>query len=297
MTATEPGRVVAIVTHARHVPAQERERFGVDARAWVEDRSGFVLETCHRIEAYAVLREGSTVDRQQVPHGGQRLVDGAAVRHAMAVAVGRDSVVVGEDQVLHQLRDAIAAARGHGGLDPVLERLFTVALRAGRRARSWRQGPPLSLADVAIAAIVSRAGSLRGRELLVVGAGQMAALAARAGIAAGATVSIASRTPARAEALATRLGGQALPFDPGSCVGGITGIVVALRGQWPTSAATEEALVAGEAIVIDLSVPPAASGDLVAALQQLRNFDCRISKILLWHTSFLIFLIGLWYQT
>ena len=266
MTAPQPGRLVALVTHARHVSAVERESFGVRAREWSARRSGFVFETCHRVEAYAVLREESTADRRQIPEGGQCFVDEAVARHAIAVAVGRDSVVVGEDQVLHQLREAIAAARASGTLDPVLERLFTVASGAGRRARSWRQGPARSLADLAIAAIQRRAGPLHGRELLVVGAGQMAALAVRSGLAAGATISIASRTPARAEALAGRFGGRARPFDPGSHVSESAGIVVALRGAWPTSAATDEALAAGEAIVVDLSVPPAVAEDLSAAL-------------------------------
>lgn len=266
MTAAQPGRLVALVTHARHVSAVERESFGFRAREWSARRSGFVLETCHRVEAYGVLREDSTSDCHQLPEGGQCFVDESVVRHAIAVAVGRDSVVVGEDQVLHQLRAAIATARASDTLDPVLERLFTVASRAGRTARSWRQGPSRSLADVAIEAIQRRAGPLHGRELLVVGAGQMSALAARSGLLAGATVSIASRTPARAEALATRFGGRARPFDPGSHVGDSAGIIIALRGVWPTSAATDAALAAGEAIVVDLSVPPAVAEYLAIAL-------------------------------
>ena len=266
MTAAHPGRLVALVTHARHVPALERESFGLRAREWAARRSGFVFETCHRVEAYGVLHEESTADSDQMPQGGRRFLDEAVVRHAIAVAVGRDSVVVGEDQVLHQLREAIAAARGHDTLHPVLERLFTVASRAGRRARSWHQGPSRSLADLAIEAIQCRTGPFQGRQLLVVGAGQMAALAVRAGLVAGATVSIASRTPARAEALAARFGVRARPFDPGSHVGASAGIIVALRGVWPTSAATDAALAAGAAIVVDLSVPAAVAGDLAIAL-------------------------------
>jgi len=111
VTATQPGRLVALVTHARHVSAVERESFGLRAREWSAHRSGFVLETCHRVEAYGVLREDSTADCHQLPEGGRCFVDEAVVRHAIAVAVGRDSVVVGEDQVLHQLREAIATAR------------------------------------------------------------------------------------------------------------------------------------------------------------------------------------------
>ncbi len=266
--ATESGRLVALVTHARHVPSVERERFGVGAWEWSAHHAGFVLETCHRVEAYGVIHEGEAADARQIPEGGRLYVDEAVVRHAIAVAVGRDSVVVGEDQVLHQLREAVAAARGNGTLDPILERLFTFALRAGRRARSWRQGQAPSLADLAIAAIERRAGPLRGRGLLVVGSGQMGALAARAGLAAGATVSIASRTPSRAEALAVRLGGRAVPFDPGEALAEVAGVVVALRGRWSLTAETDEALLASEAVVIDLSVPPALAEDLTIPLGQ-----------------------------
>jgi glutamyl-tRNA reductase len=273
--ATESGRLVALVTHARHVPSVERERFGVGAREWSAHHGGFVLETCHRVEAYAVIHEGEAVDARQIPEGGRLHVDEAVVRHAIAVAVGRDSVVVGEDQVLHQLREAVAAARGNGTLDPILERLFAFALRAGRRARSWRQGRAPSLADLAIAAIERRAGPLRGRGLLVVGSGQMGALAARAGLAAGATVSIASRTPTRAKALAVRLGGRAVPFDPGEALAAeVAGVVVALRGRWSMSAETDEALLASEAVVVDLSVPPAlAEGVTVSLGQRLVSAD------------------------
>ena len=266
MTGAHPGRLIALVTHARHVPAVERESFGLSAREWAARRSGFVFETCHRVEAYGVLHEESTAESDQMPRGGRRFLDEAVVHHAIAVAVGRDSVVVGEDQVLHQLREAIAAARARDSLHPALERLFTVASRAGRRARSWHEGPSRSLADLAIEAIQSRTGPIQGRQLLVVGAGQMAALAVRAGLAAGATISIASRTPARAEALAARFGVRARPFDPGGHVGATAGIVVALRGVWPTSAATDAALAAGAAIVVDLSVPPAVAEDLAIAL-------------------------------
>jgi glutamyl-tRNA reductase len=266
VTPIEGGRLAALATHARDVPFVERERFGVVAREWSARRGGFVLETCHRVEAYAVANDDFSVDSRALPSGGAFLVDDAVVRHAIAVAVGRDSVVLGEDQVLHQLRDAIAAARDTRALDPILERLFTIALRAGRQARSWRQGPGRSLADMAIAAIERRAGSLRGRPLLVVGAGQMGALAARSGLTAGATVEIASRTPSRAEALAVRLRARSVPFDPGPAVTDVAGILIALRGPWSLPGATHKALRRSEAVVVDLSVPSALAHDLAAAL-------------------------------
>jgi glutamyl-tRNA reductase len=264
--AAESRRLVALVTHARQVPAAERERFGIGVRDWSARHGGFVLETCHRVEAYAVLEPGDTVDAELLPAGGLVQADETAIRHAIAVALGRDSVVVGEDQILHQLREALARPRESGTLDPSLDRLFAFALRAGRRARSWRQGRAPSLADLAIATIERRVGPIRGRGLLVVGAGQMGALAAQAGRAAGATVAIASRTQIRADSLALRVGVQAVPFDPDGALAEFTGIVVALRGRWSISTATEKALLASGAVVVDLSVPSALSEDLVVSL-------------------------------
>src|SRR5207248_514505 len=83
------------------------------------------------------------------------------------------------------------------------ERLFDLALRAGRRARSWRQGPSRSLADVAVAEAERRGVSLGGRDVLVVGSGEMGRLAARAARRVGGKVRVASRIDAHAAALAS----------------------------------------------------------------------------------------------
>jgi glutamyl-tRNA reductase len=263
--AVEPGGVVALVTHARRVPAIERERFALQARGW-RRVGGLLLETCHRVEAYLVTDRAPADLRTSLPEGGRLVVGQAAVRHAISVAVGLDSVVVGEDQVLHQLRQSVTTARHDGGLDPTLERLFILGLRAGRRARSWRQGPALSMADLALAAVERRVGPVRGRPLLVMGAGEMGRLTARAATAAGAHVSIASRTAGRADALAAQVGAQTMPFDPGPRVGDVAAIVVALRGPWPIAPSTVEALAASRLVVVDLSVPPAVSEALAATL-------------------------------
>jgi glutamyl-tRNA reductase len=259
-------RLVALVTHARHVPLAEREPFAVVTRDWTAEHGGFVLETCHRVEAYGVVDRAAAARIPSIPDGGRVLRDVAVVRHAVTLAVGRDSVAIGEDQVLHQLREAVAVARARRMLDPILERLFGAALGAGRRARSWRSEQPRSLADVAIAVIERRGGAVRGRTVLVVGSGQMGALAARAGLAAGATVVIAGRTSSHADSLARRLGVLSVPFDPGAAIADVAGVVVALRGVWSLSPASQLALGTLDAVVVDLSVPPALTDDLAAAL-------------------------------
>jgi glutamyl-tRNA reductase len=107
---------------------------------------------------------------------------------------------------------------------------------------------------------------LRGRSLLAVGAGQMGALTARAGLTAGADVAIASRTWSHAQALARQLGARSLQFDPGRAVADFGAVIVALRGPWSLSGATEEALRTGGPVVVDLSTPRAFGDDLAAAL-------------------------------
>jgi glutamyl-tRNA reductase len=256
---------VALVTHARHVPAIEREQF---AAALQRESAGrvFVLETCHRVEAYLGNADDAARLAPALPDGARTLTGEQAVHHAITVAVGRDSVVVGEDQILHQLRVSVDAARAAGTLDPALERLFALALQAGRRARSWRQGPPRSLADVALASIERRAGPIRGRDLLVVGAGRMGRLAARAAVAAGARVAVANRSADGAEALAAAAGVRIERFDPEARIGGFAGVVVALAGPWPIGAAAMDALARSATVVVDLSVPAAVPGGLAEIL-------------------------------
>jgi glutamyl-tRNA reductase len=264
---TSADTIIAFVAHARHVPASNRQRFK-EALTSEFARGGLLLETCHRVEMYATL-EGVDAGRcmaATVSAGGRVLRGSTAIRHALSVAVGRDSVVVGEDQVLHQLRQALDAARAAGSLDPALERLFAVALRAGRQARSWRQGRPLSLADVAVDLIEREAGALSGRELLVVGAGKMGALAADAGVAAGARVAVSSRSPERAAQLARPTRARVEDFDPGGRLGTFAGIVVALAGPWPLGTTAIDALARGSTFVVDLSVPAAVPEELAIAL-------------------------------
>jgi glutamyl-tRNA reductase len=257
--------IVALVTHARHVPAMERERFAMALHRESAGRA-FTLETCHRVEAYVGNADDAVRLVPALPEGARTLTGEQAVHHAMNVAVGRDSVVVGEDQILHQLRASVDAARAAGTLDPALERLFALALQAGRRARSWRQGPPRSLADVALASIDQQVGAIRGRDVLVVGAGKMGRLAARAAVAAGATVAVANRSADGAAALAASTGALIEAFDPDARIGSFAGVVVALAGPWPIGAATIETLARSATVVVDLSVPAAVPAGLAEIL-------------------------------
>jgi glutamyl-tRNA reductase len=266
VTSPDTG-IVALVSHARQVPAVEREAFAGRIRDELADQA-LVLETCHRVEAYwaGTQAEVELVAQAWLPAGGTALSGAGVARHAITVAVGRDSVVVGEDQILHQLRESVEAARRTARLDPALERLFSLALQAGRRARSWRQGPSRSLADVALAAIERRTGPLAGRQVLVVGAGRMARLAAVAAAAAEASVVIANRTAERGAALARASGAATAPFDPGADAGPFAGALLAIGGPWPIAPATLAALCHAGTVVVDLSVPAALGAPAIEAL-------------------------------
>jgi glutamyl-tRNA reductase len=258
VTQSSPGAVVALIAHARQVPAVERERFAKRLRAETAGKA-LLLETCHRVEGYLISPDDTTriAVAGTLPAGGEALIGEPAVRHAITVAVGRDSVVVGEDQVLHQLRESVDRARAAGAVDTALERLFALALHAGRRARSWRQGPQRSLADVALSSIERQTGSLHGREILVVGAGKMGRLAVRAAAAAGTSVAVANRSAEGAASLATASGARIEEFDPGRRAGTFAGVIVALGGPWPIGGETIGALAASATVVVDLSVPGA----------------------------------------
>lgn len=258
MTTIQVPDPIAFACHARFVPASDREAFARRLRE--ATRANLViLETCHRVEAYGMGLDGEVAASltAALPAGGQMLLGEHAIVHAIAVAVGTDSVVVGEDQILHQMRAALDAARAAGPVDAALERLLAHALRAGRIARSWQQGPRRSLADLALESIERAAGPLVGRDLLVVGAGQMGRLTARAAIAAGASVSVANRTVVAAAALAGSVGGRVVPFDPGDDVAHFAGIVVALSGPWIVTESTADVLSGGTSVVVDLSMPAA----------------------------------------
>ena len=291
MTGSPLG-VVALVTHARTVPSEAREQFGEAAAVLRDDPRVMRIRTCHRVELYAVREmagAGVPLELPHLPEGGQRLEDHEAVRHLFAVAAGLDSIVVGEDQILHQLRDCLserhlagfdqAGVAGQpgrhetmpeaapGALQPTLDRLFQIALHVGRRSRAWREGPLRSLADVALDRLASEVGSLRGREVLIVGAGRMSRLTALTAARREAHVIVTNRSVDRAAALAADVDGSSVPFGQ---VGpaDIAGVVVALAGPWALLPGSARSLIGSGVPVVDLSSPPALSPDLRNALGQ-----------------------------
>lgn len=253
----------AISLHARAVPADARERFERLANESAPVGC-VVLGTCHRVELYGTCDALAALIAEQVPAGAAIHEGEAAVRHLVRLAVGLESAVVAEDQVLHQLRRAVQRARAVGPLPQGLDRAIDLALRAGRRARTWlprRSG----LAELALARLGDRADWQA--PVLVVGAGEMGRRAARAIAVRGAPLAVCSRTPERAEVLAGEVSGRALPFDPGPAeLSRYGGVIVALSGSWPLGSASRKAISQRASWVTDLSAPGALDPALAAEL-------------------------------
>jgi glutamyl-tRNA reductase len=195
----------------------------------------FVVSTCNRVEVYADVDRFhagvNAICELLARHCGVEPADltahlyvhyeERAVSHLLAVACGLDSVVVGEGQILGQVRSALKLAEEHGTIGRVLGELGRLALRAGKRARAEtgidRAGQ--SLVSLAIELAAARLGSgqplagraLAGRPVLVVGAGSMSTLAATTAAKSGAaSIAVANRTRRHAERLAARVGGHAV---------------------------------------------------------------------------------------
>ncbi|MDA1010694.1 MAG: glutamyl-tRNA reductase, partial [Chloroflexi bacterium] len=190
-------------------------------------RGAALLTTCNRLELYvggehaegamhAFLAEHLHAGRPVIERHIRTHQNLDAVRHLYTVASGVDSMVLGETEVLGQVRSAFSTTVKAGTDDIVISRLFHTALRTGRRARTETAISERVLSVSSIAAQQARAvfPGLTNASVLVIGAGEAGRLAAQAIVAQGAhDVVVTNRTAARAEGLAAELGGRAEPFE------------------------------------------------------------------------------------
>jgi glutamyl-tRNA reductase len=232
--------VIAVGLNYRNAPLELLERLSIDperrpkALAMLLDRQhvkeGVILSTCNRVEIYATIdrfHDGGDAVRRFLTefhevHAGQLAdylyvhYEDRAVRHLFAVASGIDSMVVGEAQILGQVREAFQAAQAEHTVGPVLAALFSRAVRVGRRARRETAiGEGLaSTLSVSLEVATRQLGTLAGRSALIVGAGKMARLAGRTLREAGiGELVIANRTTANGAALAGELDGRSVPLE------------------------------------------------------------------------------------
>ncbi|HEX8711751.1 MAG TPA: glutamyl-tRNA reductase, partial [Terracidiphilus sp.] len=156
-----------------------------------------------------------------------------AIRHLFRVAASLDSMVVGEPQILGQVKEAYAMARAVGALRSQLDALVSRSFAVAKKVRSETEvgSSAVSVASVAVELAKKIFGSLQGRVVYVVGAGKMSELAARHLMAHGAgTVFVANRTYERAQQLAKKFGGQAMLFEQLYQTAGRADIVITSTG-------------------------------------------------------------------
>jgi glutamyl-tRNA reductase len=189
----------------------------------------FVISTCNRVEVYAevdrfhgavagvceLLSRHSGIPPQELTGNLYVHYEDRAVQHLLAVSSGLESVVVGEDQIIGQVRSALKLADEQGTLGRSLRDLGRLALRAGKRARAETGIDRLGLSVVSVG--IERAigsGDLSGRDVLVVGAGAMSGLAVATAARAGAArLTVANRTREKAERLAAAVHGTTADFS------------------------------------------------------------------------------------
>src|SRR5918999_2845635 len=234
--------IILIGVNHKTAPVEIRERLAFDDAACAAGlrtlvdgevvREGLIVSTCNRVEILSALpseqlefgagRVTQFLDTSgQVPPGFlkdhlYRHTDEEAVRHLFRVASSLDPMVVGEPQVLGQVRHAYSLAVDAGTAGRVLHRLVHHALRVAKRVRS-ETGIAASAVSISYTAVELGKkifGSLKGATVLLVGAGEMAELAAQHLAGAGATrVLVANRTYETAQLLAVKFGGEAVGFD------------------------------------------------------------------------------------
>jgi glutamyl-tRNA reductase len=225
-----------------------------------------VISTCNRLEVYAAASEveagwaaigeyladlyGASAD--ELDGLLYHVQDDEAVRHLMRVTAGLDSLILGEPQILGQVAAAFEAAKAAGSHGPVLSHLFSHALHCGKRARTETAigNYTTSISHAAALLAEQKLGPLAQRHALVIGAGEMAELAAKAlhqhGIA---TITCVNRTQERALRIVERVGGRAL--------------------AWPQ---LEEALLHTDMVISATSAPHVVlPAEQVAAIQARRG--------------------------
>jgi len=229
--------IVLIGVNHKTAPIELRERIAISREELPEATRALaaipgvsecmIVSTCNRVEILAAVESPDTdliafVHRHfgldpaiLAPHIYEHR-DQEAVRHLFRVAASLDSMVVGEPQILGQVKDAFAVARSSGTISGQLEHLLQSAFAAAKRVRTETAigSNSVSIASVAVELARKIFGSLNGRTVFLVGAGKMSELAARHLVQQGAgAILVTNRTQERARQLAEPFNGRVIPFD------------------------------------------------------------------------------------
>jgi len=245
-----------------------------------------VLHTCNRLEIYVAgdamkcetvleMLANATGVRQKVEI--RRGLD--AAEHLLRVAAGLEAMIVGEDQILGQVKRCFEEARAAGTVGETLSVAFNRAIRAGKRVRSETKinEGAISIGSAAVELAKDVLGDLHGRNILVVGAGEMGTLVAKALSEEDlSAIYVANRTFSRAEALAAELGGYAVRFDEVGKYLEIADVVISATGA--PHAVIKEAMVreamarrggGKKLIIIDIANPR----DVEESVSRIENVE------------------------
>jgi glutamyl-tRNA reductase len=286
--------IVVIGVNHRTAPLAVLERLAITPDEVAKSVAGLVqrdtirevavLSTCGRTEVYVVAERfhGAYADvieflaalagmpLDELHPYLLALHDDAAAAHLFAVAAGLDSFVLGESEILGQVRAAWQTAVDNGGVRASLDLLFRHALRTGKRARAETAigRGTASISHAAVELAVDRLGSLAGRRVLVVGAGDMGAGVATSLRKAGATdIAVANRTPENGRTVAAKVAGDVVAFEElgealdrsdvvVTCVAGTEGLI---------ATETLASRRGGDLLIVDIALP--------------RNVDCAVGAL------------------
>ena len=225
------------ITHkTARVPLMEAVAFKDKEKALAEIRSlenveeCLILQTCNRIELYIVtedekntvnlakdyLAKRAIANAEEASKAIETSLDNDAFNHLLSVTSGLESMVIGEDQVLNQVWDAYLEAENAKTVGPILKHLFNRAMTVGRRIRNETgiNKGAVSIGSAAVELAVNLLGNLEEKKILVMGAGEIGTLVAKAlARRCLSPIFIANRTYDRAVKLAEDLSGKAVKFD------------------------------------------------------------------------------------
>jgi glutamyl-tRNA reductase len=281
--------LILVGSNHKSAPVELRERMAVEPdqlRPALERlleqegvREGMILSTCNRVEVLVLSGEGEGrgveavhrflesergISDAELRRHTYHYAGNEAVQHLFRVACGLDSMILGEPQILGQVRQAYLAASRHGATGAVLERLLQHALGTAKKVRTETgiSRHPVSVAYAAVELAGRIFGNLNGRTALLLGSGKMADLVARHLLSKGVeSLTVASRTFNHAVAAAERFGGTAVHWEDGLGRVGRVDIVVSCTAA-PQHVLSKSDVVGalrgrrrGPLFIIDIAVP------------------------------------------
>ena len=247
-----------------------------------------LLQTCHRVEIYCVfavpdrdtaikqiLKIWSTrtgVSSDIISKLAQIYCEKEAMEHLFYLTSGLESMVLGEDQIIGQVRKAFLAARKRGSTGQVLDRVFMKAINIGKRVRTQTKinEGSVSISSAAVDLASKELGDLKSKKVLIIGAGEAGTLAAEAlkshGVSA---ITIANRTFEKSQVLAEKMSGTAIPFSDVLAAICHADLVI-------SAISVKEPLFTEQALSSFITDPPGSKQTLIIDISQPRAIEEKV---------------------